>query len=285
MHGEARPGQVDRGLDAAGFVRREGHPDGVQPEFAALARDYVSAVRHAFEGKGLDGVYLYGSLPRGTACPGASDLDGQVLLDREPTEHDRAALDDLSAALAGSHPEVVAVEVLLHSRARMTDPALRYDEGFHIRVLCTPFWGNDAGAVVAPHRPDLELARHVQGDWRAVLRRLRDASGRASALPPEHPDAVAHRRAVGRRLARLAFTWVLPRWGGWTSDPSLIVDVVGQLEPAWRAPVSAAVGLGWRGRAGPAAGSAGVVADRATTEGLLDGFASLLEERGDELGA
>jgi uncharacterized protein len=271
-----------RGLDGAGFVRREGHPGRVPSGFTALVRDYLGTTREAFGARGLDGVYLYGSIPRGTAHPRSSDLDGQLLLDREPTEADHELLRGLSAELAARHPEVCGVEVLLHSRARMTDPLLRYDEGFHIRVLCTPFWGRDAGEQVAPHRPDLELARHVQGDWRGALHRLRLTSARLAQGPPDAAEAVRHRRAVGRRLARLAFTWVMPRWGGWTSDPRVILEVVGELEPAWRASVARAVDLGWR-----TSGTTGDPRqhDPAATAALLDGFAETLRRRGEELGA
>lgn len=280
--GRSTAGPDGRGLDAAGFVRREGHPARVPSVFTDLVRDYLHVTREAFGTRGLDGVYLYGSIPRGTARPRSSDLDGQVLLDREPTQADHELLRGLSGELAVRHPEVCGVEVLLHSRARMTDPLRRCDEGFHVRVLCTPFWGRDAGEEVAPHRPDLELARHVQGDWRGALHRLRLASARLAQGPPDAAEAVRHRRAVGRRLARLAFTWVMPRWGGWTSDPQVILEVVGGLEPAWRASLAGAVDLGW-GRS--TAEDHGAHDAAAASAELLEVFAETLTRRGEALGA
>lgn len=290
---------VDRGLDADGFVRREGDPSRVQPAFREVVEGYVDAVRSLF-GDALDGAYLYGSIPRGTARVGLSDLDGQVLLTRPPTPEDEEALEVVERRLGAAYPQVSVVEILLDSRAALVDPADRHDGGFHVRVLCTPFWGSDAGAEVAPHRPDLDLARGVQGDWLGALGRLRQ---RADALPagtgqhptqhqrpdewtpegpqdrmPQHqrPDEAALCRAVGRRLSRIAFSWVMPRWGGWSSDPAVMTQVVGELEPGWAVPMTDAVRLGWGGPQ---------VADVEAARRLLAGWAAELTERGEELGA
>ena len=221
-----------RGLAPDGSIAREGDVARVQPRFQHLVTRYVVQVRQVFSARGLDSVYLYGSVPRGTARTGVSDLDGQILLDHEPTPEDRTAVRTIEARLTVEHPEVSAVGILVDSRERMTDPARRFDEGFQVRVLCTPVWGPDAGADVCPHRPDLDLARRVQGDWPAAFARLRS---RAEIVGPA--DEAALCRAVGRRLARVAFTWVMPRWGGWTSDPRTMGAVVSELEPTWADPV------------------------------------------------
>lgn len=262
----------DRGLDEDGFVRREGDPSWVQAEFREVVPSYVEGVRSLF-GDDLDSVYLYGSIPRGTARVGLSDLDGQVLLTRPPTQADEDALEGLERRLGAAYPQVSVVEILLDSRAALVDPAERHDGGFHVRVLCTPFWGPDAGAEVAPHRPDLDLARGVQGDWRGALERLRR---RLDALPSASEDAAALCRALGRRLSRIAFSWVMPRWGGWSSDPAVMTRVVGELEPGWAPAMADAVRLGW---GGPDAADVGLARQ------LLDGWAVELTTRGEELGA
>lgn len=299
--------EPDRGLDAEGFVRREGDPSRVQAEFREVVEGFVEAVRSLFRDD-LDSVYLYGSIPRGTARVGLSDLDGQVLLTRTPTQTDQEALEGVERQLTAAYPQVSVVEILLDSRSALVDPADRHDGGFHIRVLCTPLWGPDAGEEVAPHRPDLDLAKGVQGDWQRALARLRGQAGtlrtdparqavaerQAAAAqqpdPAQRPDAArelvpklrvapeeaALCRAVGRRLSRIAFSWVMPRWGGWSSDPEVMARVVGHVEPGWAAPMADAVRLGW---GGPDA------ADVDLAGRLLDGWAVELTARGEELGS
>lgn len=259
----------DRGLDEHGSIRREGDASRVQEEFRPLVAELVAAVRETFDPVVLDGVYLYGSVPRGTAWAGRSDLDAQVLLRREPLDDDHDVVRRIESRLARAHPEVIGVGILLHARDRMLDPARRHDEGFHVRVLCTPVWGRDAGALVAPHLPDVALAREVQGDWRSAFDRLR----RRGDVVTE-ADAPGYCRAVGRRLTRVAFTWALPRWGGWTSDPRVMAAVVARYEPTWEDAVRSAVELGWEQRV-----------DVPLARTLLDGLADTLLERGEALGA
>lgn len=270
----------DRGLDEHGHVRREGDLRLVQPEFAALVQEYAAAARATF-GPALDSVYLYGSIPRGTARVGVSDLDGQLLLTREPTRADRATTRRLEEELGAAYPQVSFVGILLDARTALTDPAERWDGGFHVRVLCTPLWGPDAGLDVEPHEVGLDLARGVQGDWRGALERLRQqaaalAQARAAAEVVAGDDEAVGPlcRSVGRRLARIAFAWVMPRWGGWSSDPAVMHRVVRVLEPGWSLPVAAAVRLGWEGEQ-----------DLGLAQELLGGFADELIARGTALGA
>lgn len=273
----------DRGLDRHGYVRREGDLSLVQPAFGPLVERYAAAARAAFGGD-LDSCYLYGSVPRGTARAGVSDLDGQLLLRREPTAADRATVRHLEEQLGAAYPQVSHVGILLDSRAALVDPTDHCDGGFHLRVLCTPVWGPDAGAEVAPHTVDLALARGVQGDWRGALQRLRRHGrmlAQAGADPAiardvdtAPPDLGAFCRSAGRRLTRIAFSWVMPRWGGWSSDPAVMHQVVAALEPRWAARVAAAVRLGWEGEQ-----------DLALAQELLTDFADELTEHGSALGA
>lgn len=273
----------DRGLDRHGHIRREGDLSLVQPEFGPLVQRYAATARAAF-GADLDSSYLYGSIPRGTARAGVSDLDGQLLLTREPTEADRATARHLEEELGAAYPQVSFVGILLDSRAALVDPADHCDGGFHIRVLCTPVWGPDAGAEVAPHTVDLALARGIQGDWRGALQRLRRHGrmlaqaaadpGTARDVDAALPDLGTFCRAAGRRLTRIAFAWVMPRWGGWSSDPAVMHQVVAALEPGWATPMAAAVRLGWEGKQ-----------DLALAQELLTGFADELTDHGSALGA
>lgn len=258
----------DKGLDADGFIRREGDPRLIQHEFVRLLQDFIELTPLRLP-DAVDSLYAYGSVARGIARPGASDFDAQILLHEEPTERERTRVHELAATLHTAHPEVTDVGLLVHSIHQMVDPADRCDGGFHIRVLCMPVWGPDAGERVRPHEPSLELARRVQGDWRAAVDRLRIT---AQEVPPGRSVALC--RSTGRRLTRLAFTWVMPRWRGWTSDPDVMLDVVTRFEPSWSQSVQDCLDLGWGGRTDPA-----------LARELLGGFCDDLTDHGTSLGA
>jgi predicted nucleotidyltransferase len=80
----------ERGLDCDGTVAREGALDRVPAAFVPVVDAARACITEAFGRTRLHSAYLYGSIPRGTATPGVSDLDLQLALHDEPTEADRA---------------------------------------------------------------------------------------------------------------------------------------------------------------------------------------------------
>jgi hypothetical protein len=63
-----------RGLDHDGFIEREGDLARVPQAFGPVVAAAKAAILRAFGTGRLHGAYLYGSVPRGTAVPGVSDL-------------------------------------------------------------------------------------------------------------------------------------------------------------------------------------------------------------------
>ncbi|MEU3849505.1 nucleotidyltransferase domain-containing protein [Streptomyces sp. NPDC029554] len=205
----ARPG-----LDAQGFLVREGSLTRVPRPF----RPVVAATRKRLTdvfGPRLHSAYLYGSVPRGTARVGRSDLDLLLALHEEPTGADRADALALGAALDGEFGQIDGCGTLLFSRARLLSDLERYDLGWFVACLCTPLLGEDLAARLPRYRPDTLLARETNGDLHLLLprwrRRIDEAEDTAEARRPLV-------RSLSRHLVRTGFTLVMPRWNGWTSD-------------------------------------------------------------------
>lgn len=94
-----------RGLDSRGYIEREGALGRVPRVFrpvVAAARDRVVDL---FGGP-LHSAYLYGSIPRGTARPGRSDLDLLPALREEPVEADRAGARVLDEGWDTEFPQI-----------------------------------------------------------------------------------------------------------------------------------------------------------------------------------
>ncbi|OYP16240.1 nucleotidyltransferase [Streptomyces sp. FBKL.4005] len=202
------------GLDARGHLVREGSLTRVQPAFrpvVAAARDRLPALF----GARLHSAYLYGSIPRGTARVGRSDLDLLVALREEPTETDRAAADTLGAALDREFPQIDGVGTLLYGRERLLSELERYDLGWFVACLCTPLLGDDLAARLPRYRPDSLLARETNGDLGRLLPRWRERIAGAEDTEEARRPLV---RFMSRHLVRTGFTLVMPRWRGWTSD-------------------------------------------------------------------
>lgn len=214
------------GLDALGFIEREGSlarvPDAFRPVVAA-ARDRLPAAL----GARLHSAYLYGSVPRGTARVGRSDLDLLVALREEPADADRDAVRALGEALDKEFPQIDGVGTLLYSRARLLSDLERYDLGWFVACLCTPLLGDDLAGRLPRYRPDSRLARETNGDLARHLPRWRERIEGAQDSEARWPLV----RFMSRHLVRTGFTLVMPRWHGWTSDLREMADVFGAYYP------------------------------------------------------
>ncbi|MEV6265128.1 nucleotidyltransferase domain-containing protein [Streptomyces sp. NPDC051784] len=95
----------ERGLDRDGTIAREGSLDRVPATLVPLVDAARAHITDTFDDTRLHSAYLYGSIPRGTATPGVSDLDLQIVL------HDETdALQDLFG------PDTVAIVALITCR-------------------------------------------------------------------------------------------------------------------------------------------------------------------------
>lgn len=91
------------GTDDAGYVINQTSIRHVQPEFESVLFKAIELVKEAFDEQ-LHSIYLYGSIGRGTAVAGQSDLDLTVLV-HEDVGYDRIGGADgaIANATSGSH--------------------------------------------------------------------------------------------------------------------------------------------------------------------------------------
>ncbi|QOV47684.1 nucleotidyltransferase domain-containing protein [Streptomyces chromofuscus] len=229
-----------KGLDADGCLAREGSLARVQTRFrpvVAAARDRLPEVF----GARLHSAYLYGSIPRGTARVGRSDLDLLVALREEPGDADRADARALGQALDGEFPEIDGVGTLLYSRARLLSELETHDLGWFVACLSTRLVGEDLARLLPRYRPDSLLARETNGDLALLLPRWRER------IAGTEDSDVARRplvRFMSRHLVRTGFTLVMPRWGGWTSDLAEMAAIFGAYYPTRAERMRAAAALG-----------------------------------------
>ncbi|UNO40698.1 nucleotidyltransferase domain-containing protein [Streptomyces sp. MST-110588] len=216
------------GLDAQGFFVREGSLAKVTAAFLPAVQEIRARIADHFDGSRLHSTYLYGSVPRGTALPGVSDLDVLLALRSAPTAADRAATRRVEAEVDARCPVVDGVGILLYAADTLLSEAERYDLGWFLACLCTPLSGPDLAEHLPRYRPTSLLARETNGDLFQVLPALRE---QAAAVATE-AERTALTRRVARRLVRTGFTLVMPRWDGWTSDLDESAEVFGSYYPA-----------------------------------------------------
>ncbi|MFG2552154.1 nucleotidyltransferase domain-containing protein [Streptomyces sp. NPDC048581] len=230
-----------RGLDAQGYIAREGSlariPHAFRP-VVATARDRLLDVF----GARMHSAYLYGSIPRGTARVGRSDLDLLVALRAEPTEADRTDARTLDEALDKEFAQIDGSGTLLDSRGRLLSDLETYDAGWFVACLCTPLLGEDLAEYLPRYRPDTLLARETNGDLGLLLPRWRERIAGAGDSEDARRPLV---RFMSRRLVRTGFTLVMPSWGGWTSDLGEMAEAFASYYPARSEQMRVAAVLGY----------------------------------------
>jgi hypothetical protein len=141
-----------------------------------------TAILAAFGCGRLHSAYLYGSVPRGTAVPGTSDLDVLLALAAEPADADRAAASRVEGDLGVRFPQISGAGILLYSTATLLSDLERYDLGWFVACLCTPLLGEDLAVRLPRYRPTSLLARETNGDLGDLLPRWRGRHGRMPAF-------------------------------------------------------------------------------------------------------
>jgi uncharacterized protein len=215
------------GLDENGFIRREGNLARVPPLFAPVVAAAKTGILAAFGPDVLHSAYLYGSIPRGTAVAGLSDLDVFLVLRDEPAAADRAAAAGLERSLDARFPEINGAGIGLSSVATVLSELERHDLGWFVACLCTPLTGEDLAARLPRYRPTPLLARETNGDIVDRLPRWRELLGNAET----DTDLRSLSRLASRGIVRSGFTLVMPRWGGWTSHLDEMAAAFGQYYP------------------------------------------------------
>ncbi|MEU7641376.1 nucleotidyltransferase [Streptomyces sp. NPDC039016] len=217
-----------KGLDQDGFFVREGSLERVPAPFAPVVAELTARLATRFAPDRLVSSYLYGSVPRGTAVPGVSDLDALLVLRTGPGDADRAAARAVEAELDAAFPQIDGAGFLLIAEDRLLGDQERYDMAWFVACLCTPLGGPDVTAALPRYRPTSLLARETNGDLHRRLPGMRERA--AAAATREERDRLT--RGITRNLVRTGFTLVMPRWGGWTSDLAESAEVFAHYYPA-----------------------------------------------------
>lgn len=238
----------------------------LQTVFAPLLRDACASLA-AQAGDFLDGIYVYGSVARGDATPGVSDLDLTLVLRLPPTPRLGNMLEAVRLALQARHDTVLKVDFDIGHRSQVLAPENLYSWGYWLKHQCRCLWGDDLAPRFAPFAPSRAIALAVNGDFAQVL------ASYAQRLDAERDPAVIVRlqREASRKLIR---SCNLLRQDGDSGWPASLDEHAAQLlrsHPAMQAQIAYFLAQARPG-AVPASGFAAAL--RAMTDWLATQLAS-----------
>lgn len=217
------------GVDATGFVLTVGDA-ALQPDYQPVLEDVCATLSQS----GLDGIYVYGSVARGEASPGESDLDLTLVLIDPPDEPALEQLEALRQALEKRHPMVTKIDFDIGHRAEVLALENVNKWGFWLKHHCRCVWGNDLSLGFERFQPSLEIALALNGDFEAVLsgylKRIHQADG--------SPQRLHLQREAARKLIRATNTLRAPDATTWPRTLEEHVALFVQHHPAMRIQVA-----------------------------------------------
>src|SRR5215213_9660572 len=256
---------MDR-LDPEGYIRPEADLANVQPEYQGVPEAAAGLLAEAF-GPGLHSAYLYGSVVRGNAVPGRSDVDLIAVLLAAPVDEDRRRTDRVERALVARFPVLFSAGVALTHLQKIRSPAQRYSGQVFLRELAVCIYGEDLRPGLPRTKPSAAVAAGFHDDTHAVLARARQTLG--TSTDPELIRRVC--RMASRRMVQVAFAVVMAREGVWATVLEEQAAAVGTAFPQWAEAARRAAEQGRR-----------PVADAGMVRELLDSFGRWAEDALDE---
>ena len=184
------------GVDADGLITLPAEPP-LQAEYRGLL-DALRTALTATASPPLHSLYLYGSVARGAATPGASDLDLTLVLQQPAEQAQLQYLENLRQTLQARHPLVSKIDFDVGHLEQVLAKENLDSWGYWLKHHCRCLWGEDLRLRFAPFKPGRGIALAVNGDFFAVLN---DYAARL-----DHPQSPAEilrlQRQASRKLVR-----------------------------------------------------------------------------------
>jgi len=202
-------------IDGAGYVINPCDRAHLQGRWGSLVAAWVAACAVALGDRAV-GFYVRGSIPRGRAIAGVSDLDGLVVVTDGERPDDVLWCERLNRRLRDRYPFCRAIETSLITADDLINPAKTWGallKSQGLWVAGNRVTGQDAIATLPPVRPGPALWLHrptLHQDWRRTADRLRQ---------PISPPQVRTKSAwLNRRIVRAGFELVMAQDQTYTRD-------------------------------------------------------------------
>lgn len=214
--------KLDRGLDREGFIQNLYSPKNIAPEFQDVVSAVVDSLLRELLGQ-VDGIYLYGSVPRGTAIVGRSDLDVSIVLTTPLGQKERGVFKHLSDTIPQIYPQVTKLDIDPGSLSEVLQPSEEFHWQFWLKHCCCCIWGDDLSIKFPRYKPSNEIAQALNGDLSTFLKQM------TPSFKTMADTDVA--KVIGKKLVRAAYYFVAEKDGSWYTNLALCAAVAKRYYP------------------------------------------------------
>jgi hypothetical protein len=200
-------------LDADGFIQNDAAPEKILPPYSEL----VAEVRDAYLqhlGQHADGIYVRGTVARGVAVEGMSDLDSFALVGRDPEDLDLSWAEDVAELLRSRHPYVTGVDLgcVAHDQIGSTERFSELDLLMVTQTACV--WGEDVIPYLPRYRPGILVANSDISQIKPDIEEAIVGLNRDSRAPSTRYWC----RRIAKNIIRAGFSLTILRERSYTRD-------------------------------------------------------------------
>ncbi|CDT48595.1 Predicted nucleotidyltransferase [Vibrio coralliirubri] len=212
----------DKGLDKDGFIQNIYSPKNIAPEFQEVVTAVIDSLLKELPDQ-IDGIYLYGSVPRGTAIIGRSDLDVSIVLTTPIGQKEKGVFKLLSDTIPKAYPQVSKLDIDPGFLRNVLQPKEKYHWQFWLKHCCWCIWGNDLSIKFPRYKPSNEIAQALNGDLSTFLKQM------TPNFKTMTDTDVA--KVIGKKLVRAAYYFVAEKDGSWYTNLSQCAAVAKRYYP------------------------------------------------------
>ncbi|WP_125612451.1 nucleotidyltransferase domain-containing protein [Specibacter cremeus] len=200
-------------LDADGFILNDAAPSKILPPYGAAIEESVRVYRRHV-GQDLHSVYVRGSVARGRAVPGVSDLDCFAVTRRSSGGQDDSWLAAAGVRIANLTPLVTDVQLELWPCDEVMVLDRFAETCFLLKTQSACVWGEDLGPRLPRFKPDVAVANNdicqIEADVEEAIVALK-----ADGSPP---DVRYWCRRIMKNILRTGFSLVMLQERSFTRD-------------------------------------------------------------------
>ncbi|MCX2758589.1 nucleotidyltransferase domain-containing protein [Vibrio sp. Sgm 22] len=214
--------KLDRGLDKGGFIQNLYSPENIAPEFQDVVNAVIDSLLSELPNQ-IDGIYLYGSVPRGTAIVGRSDLDVSIVLSKSVGQKEKEVFKRLSDTIPKAYPQVSKLNIDPGCLSEVLQPKEKFHWQFWLKHCCCCVWGNDLSIEFPQYKPSIEIAQALNGDLSTFLEQM--------APSFESMSDADVTKVIGKKLVRAAYYFIAEKDGSWYTNLSQCTAVAKRYYP------------------------------------------------------
>ena len=220
----------ERGLDKLGYIINDCSIEHLQPEFKGVVDAVIQSLTEQLPNK-IHSIYLYGSVARGTAVVGRSDLDVSVVFNHDISSDDEKTLGHISLLIPSEHNTVSKLDIDPGSLQQVLNEEEKFRWHFWLKHCCCCVWGEDLSQRFEQLKPDLRIALALNGDLANAIKQF------------EAQPAQSQGKVIGKKILRSAYSLVAHIDGSWYSNLEKCAQVATRFYPQFADSIQIALNL------------------------------------------